>query len=410
MPSFDTFKKMNGGVRNNGQARKVNADMIIENTWEEDIQSKIAYFYDHVLDDQPLLYKDLDSEKSKTKVPIEIKFIVAAHNSDSKDQVSYKIMFKPSFRWQNLHSLDFYKERFERRYGAEFPIGLECDIPDEKGIYRKWVVTAEASKYDNQFPTWYILPCDHLFQWVVDGKLYQYCGVSRSQNSYNSGVWQSRGGEVQTTIPENQNVAWFPMNEITSTIFYDLRIVKSAPIKTPIVWKVSKVDNTNPKGITHFTFSQDRWNEHTDAFYYDIDKKHNKREFTHEFDLSRPLLGIYADYYSTNITPTEYKPETRNVYGKITYNSQPEIKVGGGYKKFTVTFYQDDKEITLPNGTWSFEKDGADCSDLLEIIYSDNIAKVKFVGNDSYIGSVVTIKYTTEDNDIAFVDTEVVGL
>jgi hypothetical protein len=200
------------------------------------------------------------------------------------------------------------------------------------------------------------------------------------------------------------------MNEITSTIFYDLRIVKSAPIKTPIVWKVSKVDNTNPKGITHFTFSQDRWNEHTDAFYYDIDKKHNKREFTHEFDLSRPLLGIYADYYSTNITPTEYKPETRNVYGKITYNSQPEIKVGGGYKKFTVTFYQDDKEITLPNGTWSFEKDGTDCSDLLEIIYSDNIAKVKFVGNDSYIGSVVTIKYTTEDNNIAFVDTEVVGL
>lgn len=184
MPSFDTFKKMNGGVRNNGQARKVNADMIIENTWEEDLQSKIAYFYDHALDDQPLQYKNLDSEKSKTKVPIEIKFIVAAHNSDSKDQVSYKIMFKPSFRWQDLHSLDFYKERFEKRYGSEFPIGLECDIPDEKGIYRKWIVTAEASKYDNQFPTWYILPCDHLFQWVVDGKMYQYCGVSRSQNSY----------------------------------------------------------------------------------------------------------------------------------------------------------------------------------------------------------------------------------
>ena len=66
--------------------------------------------------------------------------------------------------------------------------------------------------------------------------------------------------------------------------------------------------------------------------------------------------------------------------------------------------------MTLPEGSWSFEKEGVDCSDLLEIIYSDNVAKIKFTGDDSYIGSVVTIKYTTNDNDIASTDVEVVGL
>lgn len=183
MPSFDLYKKLNGGFRTDGEVRKFQSDMIMESTWNEDIESKIAYFYDHNLDDQPLEYKNLKSSKSKTKIPIDIKFIVNSHNSDSKDQVSYKIQFKPSFNWELFKKLSFYKDRFVEKYDAEFPIGLWCDIPNEKGIYRKWLVTSEADWLDNQFPTWYVLPCDHLFQWVKDDIKYQMVGVSRSQNS-----------------------------------------------------------------------------------------------------------------------------------------------------------------------------------------------------------------------------------
>lgn len=183
MPSFNTYKKMNGGFRTDGEVRKYNADCIIEASWDESIESKIAYIYDHYLDDEPLKYRNLNSAKSKTKIPVEVKFIVNSHNSDSKDQVSYKIQFKPSFRWEELKSLRFYKERFEDKLNAEYPVGLFADIPDEKGNYRKWLITQEADWLDNQFPTWYMLPVDFTLQWVANGIKYQHSAVTRSQNS-----------------------------------------------------------------------------------------------------------------------------------------------------------------------------------------------------------------------------------
>lgn len=410
MPSFDIYKKMNGSFRTDGEVRKQIADEIIENTWDESIESKIAYIYDYYLDDEPLKYRNLNSTKSKTKIPVEVKFIVNSHNSDSKDQVSYKIQFKPSFRWEELKSLRFYKERFEDKYFAEYPLGLWCDLPDEKGNYRKWLFTTEADWLDNQFPSWYILPCDHILQWVTDGIKYQHCAVTRSQNSYNSGVWQSRGGAVQTTTPENQKIIWLPMNELTSTITYDQRIVVSSVVKVPIVWSVSKVDNTNPNGITHYTLAQDRWNEHTDAFEYEHED--GKEDFSPIFDSKRKVIGMYADYYVSNITPTEPEIETPiKIYGKIFYNAQPELRVGGSYKKFTIKFFDGEEEIKLLPGDWSFTMNGQDCSALLTTIKQDGLIKVKFNGDSDYIGSVITIKYITTDMKIdTSINVEVIGL
>lgn len=408
MPPFSTYKKLNGGFRTDGEVRKQMSDDVIESTWDESIESKIAYVYDHYLDDEPLKYRNLNSKKSKTKIPIEVKFIVSSHNSDSKDQVSYKIQFKPSFRWEDLKSLRFYNERFEEKYHAEYPIGLWCDLPDEKGNYRKWLFTAEADWLDNQFPTWYVLPVDHTLQWIVDGKKYQHSAVTRSQNSYNSGVWESRGGAVQTTVAENQKIIWLPMNDITSTITYDERIAISAAVKTPIVWSVSKVDNTNPNGIAHYTLSQERWNEHTDVFEYEHEI--GKDDFSPIYDSSRKIIGIYADYYTSNITPVEPEMTPPSYYGEITFSAKPEVKVGGGYKKFTIKHYRNGSEIPLPTGTWTYTIDGVNCSSSLDVIQSGDLLKIKFIDSDTYIGSVITIKYTTTDGIETYQDVEVVGL
>lgn len=409
MPSLMNYKKMLGSYTD-GQVRKCASDQIMEWTWNEDIESKIGYFYDYYLDDEPLKYKDLNPQNSKTKIPIDVKFIVDSHNSTAKDQVAYKIQFKPSFKWNENQSFSFYQERFIEKYDAEAPIGMFVDLPDEKGKYRKWLVTAEADWLDNQFPTWYVLPCDFVFCWVYDNKLYRQCGVSRSQNSYNAGTWSSRGGAIQTTIPENQRICLLSMNEMTSTIFYDQRIVISSPIQTPVVWKCTKVDNTNPKGINTLTFSQDRWNEHTDAFEYY--SKDGIKDFSNKFEPNKKVLGIYANYYVSAIEPTEQtnKDEKPSIYGNITYNALPQLKVGGSYKKFTIQFYDNNGEIPIIDGIWKFEINNKDVSDLVTTNIDLNTIKVKFLGNDSYIGTVMNIKYITYDSIETSVDVEIVGL
>ena len=180
MPSLSKYRNRFGGPMTSGQAKKLDADLIMDNTWWEDIQSKVAYIYDYYHDNEPLKLRDLNPDP-RVMTPIDIKFIVDAYNSESKDEVGYHIQFRPCQK----NPLPYYKEAFEDRWDCEFPIALYIAIPDEAGIYRKWLITENANKLGNQFPTYYVLPCDHIFQWVKDGKKYQLAGVTRSQNSYN---------------------------------------------------------------------------------------------------------------------------------------------------------------------------------------------------------------------------------
>lgn len=406
MPSLNQYKKLLGSYTD-GQARKLQSDMLMEATWDEDLQSCKAYIYDYYHDDEPLLYVGMHPEQSKTKFPIDIKYIINSYNAESKDIQGKHIQFKPSFNWKEHHELDYYHEMFERNLRAEYPIGLYLDVYDNTiHQYRKWLVTEIANALDMQFPTWYILPCDQLFQWIYDNKRYQICGVGRSQNSYNSGLWQNRGGAIQLTMVENQRICVLPMNDITGTLFYDQRVAISVPLKEPICWKLSKVETAAPRGVTRLTFAQDRWNEHTDAFHYD------DGEFSPIYYPDRNVIGMYADYYESGITPVE--PVTPDnlpkIYGEITYSALPQVKIGGSYKKFTITFYDDGTEIPLPSGHWEFEIDGTDATDLLSTIEDGNTIKVKFNGDDSWTGAILKLTYITDTNIKTTIDVEVVGL
>lgn len=184
-----------------GRARKIKSDTIMDATFDRDVQYMIGYFYDYYHDDEPLIYKDLHPENSDSKIPIEVKFIVHQHNTENKDQVGYHIQFKTS----QLNPLDYYDDVFVKKWDAEFPVGLYCDLPDEKGVYRKWLVTERADWLGLQFPTWYILPIDHVYQWIYrdtngNAKRYQMCGVQRSQSSYNSGVWLDLFGSIKIPL------------------------------------------------------------------------------------------------------------------------------------------------------------------------------------------------------------------
>lgn len=377
MPSFETFKKINGG-RTIGQNHKAESDMIMEATWEHDIGQRVAYFYDYYHDDYPTQLNDLHPEKDKNKIPISIKYLANSSQTLSKDAVSYHLQLRPS---QDEDVVPYYKEVFEKRYNATFPLGLYVDIPDNKGRYNRWMVVAKADYDDAQFSTYELLRCDYVFQWIVDGVKMQMAGVTRSQNSYNSGVWL----DYRIESPENQQMCILPMNRDTEKLFYNLRMIIDNNVLTePVAWVVTKVNRIANNGLVKLTFAQDLYDPHRD--YMEVDPDGN-------------VIGKWADYYTDGIA-AEDVDDTQDIVVKVSVVGKPKIKVNGGSKRLFVNFYRDEEERPYMKGIWSFTIDGHDASTLVEVSTEDlkeNEIALRFVGTDEFIGDILTCTFTASD-------------
>lgn len=176
----------------------------------------------------------------------------------------------------------------------------------------------------------------------------------------------------------------------------------SPPLDTPIAWHISKVEGVNPLGIVHYTLAQNEWNQHTDIVEYDDEGN---------------VIGMWCDYYKdsnlpSDITPTP-EPEPYNTYAEITYaGTEPHLKVGGSYKKITVTYYNPTEEtVDQTPGDWSYWIGDADASDLVKVLETDspNTIKVKFIGDEEYLGKVITIK-NTRDAVVGTLQLQIVSL
>ena len=150
------------------------------------------------------------------------------------------------------------------------------------------------------------------------------------------------------------------------------------PIEKPITYKISKVENTVPKGINEFTIYQDVFNEHTD--YVDLE------------------TGImYADYYKKPIVPTEEQNNsTDKSYVKLSCNLS-QIKIGGGFKIITSNYFDDSGNEILLNQSdyiWSFFIEGKDVIGMVEISYKKEPNKIglKFTGDETYLDKVLVVK------------------
>lgn len=187
MPSLLEYKKYLSGQKNAiGQIHKRNSDMIMEHTWDSDIQSKKCYIYDHYHDDQPWLNEGM-SYNNTTKTPIDAKFIITQSQSIDKDRVTVMLQFKPSekLRFEQGDNLYYYETDYKGRYNSDYPCGMYCDIPDEKGVYHKWIICAK--QIGNQFTKYLILPANYRFSWIeTNGNkrvIRRVWGATRSQNS-----------------------------------------------------------------------------------------------------------------------------------------------------------------------------------------------------------------------------------
>lgn len=175
------------------------------------------------------------------------------------------------------------------------------------------------------------------------------------------------------------------MTRDTETLMYNIRMIIDTAVETePRAWLVSKVNRISPNGICRITLAQDSYDQHNDYIEKDIDGN---------------IIGMWANYYNNKVEPTPIIPDsdTPSITSKITCSGKSIIKIGGSAKTFTVTYY-DEEGNELDNfgpGIWEFfvGTKSVPSSDI-DIVQNGNQIKVKFIGDDSYIGKILLIRNT----------------
>ena len=332
-----------------GEARRRNAQKIMDASWMRDAATKPVYVkwvnsgLPVVDDDDEVLYA---------------KYNIKQYYSISGDNVEYLLQFR----------LDDIKNR------PDIKVGSYVKIPDEMDNWNWWLLVAKDDR--TQFAQYYILKCTWTYRWVakVDGKrrVYECLGCGRKQNSYNSGVWL----DYQTATIENQEVFLAPTNDDTKTIYYDCKFLKSAPGRyPPLAWKISKCEDTLVDGITRFTMTQAQYNP--------------------AIDNAELMIG---NYYESAVQPeileTEEIPTVSDL--EITYSGSPAVKAGGGFKKFALKSRTDGKLVDCTEEvSWSIDFPNGDLEQL-ETSENANIFKVKCKPDYLLIGKTFTITATTK--------------
>lgn len=395
MPSLQTARRVanakNNGAKTIGQIYKEQSDWAMEQTWDNDIQSKICYIYDFYHDDQPRLAEGMTYENT-TKTRIDAKFIVKSYQSMDKDQVDYYIQFKPT---QKTHfsegdELYYFETDYRKKYHNDNFIGLFIDIPNDENIYEKWMIL--RTEPANQFPKYLILKCNYELMWIENNGTEKIkrrmWSVLKIQSSYNSGLWT----DLRFTSQENQDKVWLPLNPITEKIWYtnesskNMRVLVSSFTDNAIAWQISKVENAQPLGVQKLTLYQDFFDQHRDYIEKDADGN---------------IIGMWANYFDSEIAPTDPDTPTTppsSITARISASTST-IKVGGSYKNLTVNLFNDSNEdITTEYAdatfTWACSIDNEDWTDKVtwRVGTEYNQKKVKFSNDTSVIGKILSVK------------------
>lgn len=412
MPSLQTARRVanakNNGAKTIGQIYKEESDWAMEQTWDNDIQSKICYIYDFYHDDQPRLAEGMTYENT-TKTRIDAKFIVKSYQSMDKDQVDYYIQFKPT---QKTHfsegdELYYFETDYRKKYHNDNFIGLFIDIPNDENIYEKWMIL--RTEPANQFPKYLILKCNYELMWIENNGTEKIkrrmWSVLKMQSSYNSGLWT----DLRFTSQENQDKVWLPLNPITEKIWYtnesskNMRVLVSSFTDNAIAWQISKVENAQPLGVQKLTLYQDFFDQHRD--YIEKDENGN-------------IIGMWASYFDSEIAPTDPDTPTTppsSITARISASTST-IKVGGSYKNLTVNLFNDfNEDITTEYAdatfTWTCSIDNEDWTDKVtwRAGAEYNQKKVKFPNDSSVIGKILSVKCKIVKDDLS-IESEILPL
>lgn len=404
MPSFEDMQKLYQNIGTHGQQLKVMADEVMQQTFDTDIDTKQCYIYDYYHDDQfDEGLSGYNPALSKTKIPVKLKFIVKTYKSMAKDDPEYHIQFEPDV-WNSMSCKpDWFANEYQK-FSIDFPISLFVDIPDDRGIYQKWITCYKEEA--NQFPKFGVIKCNYLFTWVTDDGIHRHkrkmWGIERTQLSYTSGIWS--GDKV--TVFDDVCKWLLPWNPISSEIKHDQRMFVSMLQNEPYVYKVSKIKNTSPKGIITITAKQDRFNPNTDF----VDNNPNSSTYGE----------MYADYYSSTVTPETQEDLSIGEHILSIEAKTYSVRIGGSKVLYAKIKDMAGNDITntydSSNLEWSFSMDGMSIENTLIAVdngyrFKDEKnyykCKFKFTGDELYLNKKIAVTLKIK-NLTAKVDLEVV--
>lgn len=382
MPSFADMKKKYSNTTI-GQQLKTMADQVVQDTFDNDINTRQCYLYDYYHDDQADFEYGYDPSQSKTKIPAKLKFMRKTYKSLAKDDPEYHIMFEPDV-WNAMSVKPQWFDKIYSKLGIKFPIGLFVDVPDDRGVYHRWIIMYED--VSNQFPKFGVLRCNYRFTWINNSsgnrRLRKVWGVEATQNSYTSGVYT----DYKMTRFEEQGKFYLPWNLITAELKHDSRLIISMLQEDPYVYRITKVKNTSPKGIITFTVKQDRFDVNNDYICMDIN--------------SSDYGEMCADYYTTNVIPSNEIPI--NAEEKATIEAANNLVRIGSSKVLTFKVYDaNNQDVTNKYSgflcSWKFNLTGEDNNLIIQDEdYSlkdgnEFKCKFKFAGNEKYIGKNIIV-------------------
>lgn len=353
---FEHYKsRMAYRGKNMSEMLRMQSNMVIEQTWERDPNFRRVYVV-KVNSGLPVVMTNQEL--------IDVKFNVKTYSDIKADEPSYWMQFRHG----------------EEERHPEICIGSYVYMEDEDGEWKWWMIQHLDER--PSFRQYQILECNYTFKWVTDGKIYNCLGIQRVQQSYNSGSWDGD----RFTFVDNITSAILPTNNDTVTIGYNHRFMITDPRREiPLVWTVSKIEDSTPIGITELKFTQE----------------------TYSPTLDNKELMI-CNYYDSAI-----EPEVQDIIAElkstaaITYSgTKPTIKVGGSYKIFTPAF--SDEAATVDKWTISDENGDIGGDDNYIIERDGDKLKVKVALNYNLIGKVLIVQLFGSDGSTAEQSVEVI--
>lgn len=353
---FEAYKnRMTYRGKNVSEILRMQSNMVMEQTWDRDPNYRKVYVVK--------VNSGLPEVTAEHEI-IEAKFNIKTYQTITSDEAAYMLQFRHG----------------EEKRHPEIAIGSYVYMQDEDDEWKWWLLVHLDER--PSFRQWQILECNWTFGWITDGKIYHCLGVQRVQQSYNSGSWD---GE-RFTFVDNVTSAWLPTNNDTLTIDYNKRFIISDKKRfPPIVYQVSKVEDTQPIGLTKFKFTQENF-----------DPSHDNAEL------------MLCNYYDSTIEPgIPNVEEGLKPTATITYSgTKPTIKVGGSWKIFTPAFT--DQSVTVSQ--WRVSDENGDISGNINytIEHDGEKLKLKVALNYKLIGKILTIQLIGSDGSTAEIQMEVV--
>jgi hypothetical protein len=354
---FEAYKnRMAYRGKNMSEMLRMQSNMVIEQTWDRDPNYRQVYVVK--------VNSGLPEVTAEHEL-IDTKFNVKTYSDIKADEPSYWMQFRHG----------------EEKRHPEINIGSYIYMEDEDGEWKWWMIQHLDER--PSFRQYQILECNYTFRWITDGKIYSCLGIQRVQQSYNSGSWDGD----RFTFVDNITSAILPTNNDTLTIGYNHRFMITDPRRTiPLVWTVSKVEDSTPIGITEFKFTQETYNPVLD---------------------NKELM--ICNYYDSPIEPEIPDIETElKSTATITYSgTKPTIKVGGSAKIFTPAF----SDETIVVDKWTVSDENGDISTDTEnytIEHDGDKLKLKVALNYNLIGKVLIVQLIGSDGSTAEVSVEVI--